>query len=291
MATTLNEDKIWRSADWKTTPRREPPYNGIEITVAPSYDDAGKFISAMITVKDCTLDKDGVSSVIKDMTPAGGWMEIPPPDPGSPPDPSKDPAKFTVLGAVKLRFSSNAILLQVRLNYGLEHSRRDELGFIMEFLPSVGPMPNRALTLAPTRDGDRYLNVDAPSTYVKKAWSDSILDIGTKKLIIEFEIPDGGEGGEGSIRANLFWRGDINDRYIVNIGGFDERVVVNHTFKNEMRVEGWLKSQLFNSRLDDDNAFVFGCLDMKSPDLKPRHYEGLMVTFSTGAPANGSAKT
>lgn len=140
MATTLNEHKnVWRSGDWKDTPRRVPPYNGIEITGIPSYDQKGNFDSARIIIKDCTLDQQGVTSEIEYITLSDDWVWIPAPAPCSPPDPSGDPEKFTVRGEVKLRHGSNMILLRIRLKYGLEYHRRDELGFILEFFMTGDP--------------------------------------------------------------------------------------------------------------------------------------------------------
>lgn len=134
MAMTLNENQyVWRSGDWKKVPQRQPPYNGIEITGFPVYDPEGHFASAGLLIKDFTFDPRGVTSEIEYMTLSDGWMWIPSPDPGSPPDPSRDPMKFTVLGDTRLEHGSSGTLLRIRLSYGLEYLRRDELGFIFEF--------------------------------------------------------------------------------------------------------------------------------------------------------------
>lgn len=144
MATTLNENRnVWRSGDWLSTPRRTPPYNGIEITGVPYYDHEGNFASARIIFKDYTFDPRGVTSRIEHMALSDDWVSIPSPAPGSPPAPSSPPGsppdppgdfeKFTIRGSAGLLYAANAILLRIRLSYGPEELRREELGFILEF--------------------------------------------------------------------------------------------------------------------------------------------------------------
>lgn len=131
MSKNTNE-LTWHSGDWKKVSRKQEPYNGIEITGVPLYDDEQKFASATITVKDFTKTPNGIPSTMEDVTLADEWVNIPVPI-TSPP--SED---FTVDGAVKLRLGSNEVLLRLNLAYGLKDYRRQEIGFIGGF-PSVLP--------------------------------------------------------------------------------------------------------------------------------------------------------
>lgn len=128
---STNELK-WRSGDWRKVPMKQEPYNGLEITGVPTYDDEHKFVSATITVKDFTKASKGLASTMEDVTLADEWVNIPVPVTSPPSD------DFTVDGAIKLRVGSNVILLRVNLAYGLKNMQRQELGFIGGF-PSVLP--------------------------------------------------------------------------------------------------------------------------------------------------------
>lgn len=128
---STNELK-WRSGDWKKVPQKQEPYNGIEITGVPTYDDEHKFVSATITVKDFTKTAKGVASTMEDVTLADEWVNIPVPVTSPPSD------DFTVDGAIKLRVGSNGILLRVKLTYGLKDMKHQEIGFIGGF-PPVSP--------------------------------------------------------------------------------------------------------------------------------------------------------
>ncbi|WP_035238423.1 hypothetical protein [Desulfobacter vibrioformis] len=128
---STNELK-WHSGDWRKVPMKQEPYNGLEITGVPTYDDEHKFVSATITVKDFTKAPKGLASTMEDVTLADEWVNIPVPVTSPPSD------DFTVDGAIKLRVGSNEILLRVKLAYGPEKMQRQEIGFIGGF-PSVSP--------------------------------------------------------------------------------------------------------------------------------------------------------
>lgn len=120
-------DWPWYSGDWQTPPRSWEPYNGIEISGVPTYDNENKFISAKITIFDFTKNKKGISSTIESVTLADNWAHIPEPVTSSPKD------EFTVNGRMKLRLASSVILVRVHLDYGLEEMKCYELGMIGGF--------------------------------------------------------------------------------------------------------------------------------------------------------------
>ena len=134
--TTINnvEFQTWCSGDWKTTPRNNVPYNGIEIVGTPNYDN-GRFVSANIVVVDCTYEKEGVQSELIAMNVEDGWVTIPAAvKPGSPP---VDDPRFTVVGKLQLRHGSGSMLLGVHFAYGLDGQRHEELGFVFGFPTTV----------------------------------------------------------------------------------------------------------------------------------------------------------
>lgn len=125
----------WRSGDWKTVPRKNIPYNGVEITGVPAYDENGKFASADIVVADYTYDKEGVQSQIAVLNVEEGWLEIPAAvKPGSPPGIDH---RFTVNGKLQLRCGSGGMLLGVDFAYGLDGQRHEELGFVFGFPTTI----------------------------------------------------------------------------------------------------------------------------------------------------------
>ncbi|KDM89645.1 hypothetical protein [Photobacterium galatheae] len=71
--------QTWHSGDWRSHAGSNPPYNGIEITGLPQYDDNGAFVSAAITIVDYSNNKNGVSSMIPTLTVAQGRVDIPVP--------------------------------------------------------------------------------------------------------------------------------------------------------------------------------------------------------------------
>lgn len=132
MTTEKNmETQSWCSGEWKTTPRKNVPYNGVEIIGVPLYDENGRFVSADIVVADCTNVKEGVQSKLAALSVEDGWLDIPPiMMPGSPP---VDDPRFTVKGKLQLRHGSGSMLLGVDFAYGLAGQRHEELGFIFGF--------------------------------------------------------------------------------------------------------------------------------------------------------------
>lgn len=129
--------EVWHSGDWKSVPLNKPPYNGIEISAIPTYDtETEKFVSATVTFTDFTLSKTGVSSTIPELTIAEQWVPVPKAikissPPASPPDQSNP--SFTIDGNVCLETTTSGIFLRIHLFYGMEHSTREELGFILKF--------------------------------------------------------------------------------------------------------------------------------------------------------------
>ncbi|QUJ70490.1 hypothetical protein KDD30_20575 (plasmid) [Photobacterium sp. GJ3] len=79
MADTPNT-QTWYSGDWKRRANTSAPYNGVQITGTPQYDDNGTFISVAVAVTDYTLNPNGVSSLIQALTVAQGKLKIPVPD-------------------------------------------------------------------------------------------------------------------------------------------------------------------------------------------------------------------
>lgn len=135
--TTINnvEFQTWCSGDWKTTPRKVVPYNGIEIISMPTYDENGRFVSADIVVVDCTYEKEGVQSKLIALNVEDGWVTIPAAiKPGSPP---VDDPEFTVKGKLQLHHGSGSMLLGVDFAYGLDGQRHEELGFVFGFPTTV----------------------------------------------------------------------------------------------------------------------------------------------------------
>ena len=136
MTTEKNvESQSWCSGEWKTIPRKNVPYNGIEIIGVPFYDDNSRFVSADIMVADYTYVKEGVQSKITALTVADSWVDIPPVlKPVSPP---VDDPDFTVKGKLKLLHGSSDILLEIEFAYGLAGQRHDEIGFVFGFATAI----------------------------------------------------------------------------------------------------------------------------------------------------------
>ncbi|WP_027251374.1 hypothetical protein [Photobacterium halotolerans] len=77
---TLSNSHTWQSGDWKDKANSQAPYNGIQITGIPQYNDNGAFVSAAITITDYTNDPAGISSNIQALTIAQGKINIPAPE-------------------------------------------------------------------------------------------------------------------------------------------------------------------------------------------------------------------
>lgn len=127
--------QTWQSGDWSKRPNSEAPYNGIEISGLPEYDENGMLISVAVTLTDYTLNKEGVASIIPELTVFAGHVDIIAPieqtsPPSSPLNPSSD---FTIKGWVSLEPSGANVCLRIHLRYGLEHLRREEIGYVMCF--------------------------------------------------------------------------------------------------------------------------------------------------------------
>ncbi|GAB6260491.1 hypothetical protein [Photobacterium sp. R1] len=71
--------QTWHSGDWRAQASSTPPYNGIEISALPQYDDNGTFVSAAVTITDYTKNKKGISNVIPALTAMQGKLDIPAP--------------------------------------------------------------------------------------------------------------------------------------------------------------------------------------------------------------------
>ncbi len=147
------ETQTWHSGDWTPAPRKNVPYNGIEISGTPTYDaTTGRFLSADVEIVDCTYDKEGVGSSLDALTVDEGWVGIPPAmQPVSPP--VADP-KFTASGNLQLRRGSSAILVGVDFSYGLEGQHHEELGFVFGFPTTVAEEPE-ATGAGPARNRRR----------------------------------------------------------------------------------------------------------------------------------------
>lgn len=127
--------QVWQSGDWSKRPNKEIPYNGIEISGLPEYDENSALVSVTVTLTDYTLDEQGVASSILGLTVAAGSVSIFAPTEqtspvSSPPRPNPD---FTIEGDVALEPSGSDVCLRIRLSYGLEHMRREEIGYVMCF--------------------------------------------------------------------------------------------------------------------------------------------------------------
>ncbi|NAW65308.1 hypothetical protein [Photobacterium halotolerans] len=77
---TPSNSHTWQSGDWKDKANSQAPYNGIQITGIPQYNDNGAFVSAAITITDYTNDPAGISSNIQALTIAQGKINIPAPE-------------------------------------------------------------------------------------------------------------------------------------------------------------------------------------------------------------------
>lgn len=134
--------KVWKSGDWKNTPLKKAPYNGIKISAVENYDSKNKFVSVNLTFKDYSLSPNGCTSVLPELTIAEQWVAIPIPviptsPPSSPPD-TKNP-NFTINGKVMLESTTTGIFVRIHLHYGLEHYQREELGFILKLDSTLKP--------------------------------------------------------------------------------------------------------------------------------------------------------
>ncbi len=127
--------QVWRSGDWRKRPNKEAPYNGIEISGTPMYDENGFLISIAVTFIDYTLDKQGVKSTIPELTISAGRVDITAPivQTSPPSSPPKDSSDFTIKGKVSLESTGAKVCLRIQLSYGLEHLRREEIGYVMCF--------------------------------------------------------------------------------------------------------------------------------------------------------------
>lgn len=126
--------QTWRSGDWKKKPAQQKPYNGIEISVTPTYDpETQTLVTVSILFKDYTNDAKGIESILPLVPAPSPMLPIPiPPTLTSPP--SSPPAKntsFTIDGTIALETNGSNFSPRIRLNYGLEHAKRDEIGYIM----------------------------------------------------------------------------------------------------------------------------------------------------------------
>jgi len=127
--------QIWYSGDWHKRPNKQVPYNGIKISGLPLHDDNGDLVSIAVSLVDYTVNKQGIKSVIPELTvSAGNVTIIPPISPTSPPSsPPKADSSFTIEGIVTLEATFTNVCLRIRLDYGLEHSKRNEIGYVMCF--------------------------------------------------------------------------------------------------------------------------------------------------------------
>ena len=141
---TPGPKQVWHSGNWKTTPSKYSPYNGLEITGLPQFDDTGKFVSAAITFDDYTNSPDGVTSELPELQRDQDWVAVPqlsakkkesagPAKPES--DDNKPTGVFTVGGKVGIQTYASGIYLGVELSFGPEHQPQEELGNIFELEP------------------------------------------------------------------------------------------------------------------------------------------------------------
>lgn len=134
----------WYTGDWKINGNKSVPYNGISITAAANYSPitspptSQKLISINLDITDFTLDKDGVSSTVS-LEKTQVWYDIPLPQKPNSSPPVDDP-NFTVsgsdndtLGKVMLDHNLGGVFLNIQFCYGVTHSKREEIGFIMKF--------------------------------------------------------------------------------------------------------------------------------------------------------------
>lgn len=123
---------VWHSGDWRLKPYQKPPYNGIEISAKPIYSKNDEFISVEVVFTDFTLSETGLSSTIPELQIQEKWVPIPEVVLTSSSPEEIDP-DFTIKGSVALSREPTGIYMQIQLRYGLEHSQREELGFILRF--------------------------------------------------------------------------------------------------------------------------------------------------------------
>lgn len=128
---------IWRSGDFAELPRRQPPFNGVEIEAGPVYDASGKLASLAITVRDFTNDATG-ATLETSFEPAvnGESLRL---------TPSGD---FTVSGALDLRLLAarpTDIVVLVAIDYGLAKRQQHAEGGILG-VPLEAPSAAKAIT-------------------------------------------------------------------------------------------------------------------------------------------------
>ncbi len=117
--------QIWHSGDWLQVPAKTEPYNGLEITALPTYND-GILTSVKATVTDYTKTSKGSAITIAALTPKSGNVNIV--------DTTTDvDVNFTARGWLALESFGTSIALRLHISFGPEHASRNEVGYIMTF--------------------------------------------------------------------------------------------------------------------------------------------------------------
>lgn len=146
MSTSLEQK--WQSGGWRDKPSSKIPYNEVEITALPAYDDNGKLISVAVTFSDYTNDPNGVTSSLPELLSSEGKVTIPvattqsdpttdsppsdSPPASSPPDSTPDD-RFTIDGWVALEPQLTQVYLRVHFSFGVQPNPHEELGYILGF--------------------------------------------------------------------------------------------------------------------------------------------------------------
>ena len=59
-----NDPNKWYSGDWTKEPNKTEPYNGVEITSEPTYDDKGLLTAVSLKINDFTKSETGAEEPV-----------------------------------------------------------------------------------------------------------------------------------------------------------------------------------------------------------------------------------
>ncbi len=120
---------VWKSGDWVSPRRKQPPYNGVEIIAVPVYGSQGKLESMKVTISDFTKGKSGDSvSHVFEPPASGDKISL------------KSSGNFTIHGHLSLKLTaslSSSIVIFLDIYYGLPEQQRHAEGGVLA-IPLVG---------------------------------------------------------------------------------------------------------------------------------------------------------
>lgn len=118
--------------------------------------------------------------------------------------------------------------------------------------------------------------------WIEKRWTDDPFER-HDTLVAEFRIPAGVDSSPPGIWVEFFWSQNSTDRYKLEIGVFNEKTRLSHTFANGVILEGWLKWLTLFECSENENGGIFGNIHLCNAGREERwHYEGMMVIFHWG---------